>query len=149
MPEPTASDTNRRTVAMRKATGAKAPTLNPGDQERACARGLGLPAELTSFIGQRREIAEGGPAAQLRTPQPLLRSAGDLTACRSPSSSPPLGHRYWRSIEEVAGRLTDRFRLLTAGDRTAPRRHQTLRATLDWSYELLSADEQLLFDREM
>jgi DNA-binding winged helix-turn-helix (wHTH) protein len=40
-------------------------------------------------------------------------------------------------IEELAARLDDRFRLLTGGRRTALPRHQTLRATLDWSYDLL------------
>jgi predicted ATPase len=47
-------------------------------------------------------------------------------------------------IQQVAGRLDDRFALLTAGRRTALRRHQTLRATLDWSYELLPDSEQRL-----
>ena len=40
-------------------------------------------------------------------------------------------------VEELAARLDDRFRLLTGGHRTALPRHQTLRATLDWSYDLL------------
>src|SRR5207249_5078272 len=40
-----------------------------------------------------------------------------------------------------------RFRLLTEGNRSAPRRHQTLRAAIEWSYELLSAPESLLFQR--
>jgi predicted ATPase/DNA-binding SARP family transcriptional activator len=43
---------------------------------------------------------------------------------------------------ELAARLDDRFRLLTGGHRTALPRHQTLRATLDWSYELLPAIER-------
>jgi predicted ATPase/DNA-binding winged helix-turn-helix (wHTH) protein len=48
-------------------------------------------------------------------------------------------------IEEVAVRLDDRFRLLAGGHRTALPRHQTLRATLDWSYELLrEADREAL-----
>ena len=50
-------------------------------------------------------------------------------------------------IEEVAARLDDRFRLLTAGHRTALARHQTLRATLDWSYELLTEPEKCLLRR--
>ena len=44
-------------------------------------------------------------------------------------------------MQELASRLDDCFSLLTAGRRTALRRHQTLRATLDWSYELLSEAE--------
>ena len=45
-------------------------------------------------------------------------------------------------VQELASRLDDCFSLLTEGRRTALRRHQTLRATLDWSYELLSQSER-------
>src|SRR6185437_7901125 len=45
-------------------------------------------------------------------------------------------------LEELAAHLDDRFRLLTGGHRTALPRHQTLRATFDWSHELLSAIER-------
>jgi predicted ATPase/DNA-binding winged helix-turn-helix (wHTH) protein len=50
-------------------------------------------------------------------------------------------------IEELASRLDDRFRLLTGGRRTALPRHQTLRATLDWSYELLAEPERIVLRR--
>jgi non-specific serine/threonine protein kinase len=46
------------------------------------------------------------------------------------------------SVAVMASRLDDRFRLLTAGPRDLPGRQRTLRATLDWSWELLTADEQ-------
>jgi len=51
------------------------------------------------------------------------------------------------SVEQVAARLDDRFRLLTGGSRAALPRQQTLRALIDWSYQLLSEDERLLFRR--
>jgi predicted ATPase/DNA-binding CsgD family transcriptional regulator/Tfp pilus assembly protein PilF len=51
------------------------------------------------------------------------------------------------SIEQIADRLRDRFRLLNSGDRTAPLRQQTLRATVDWSFELLDEAEQMLLRR--
>jgi predicted ATPase len=51
------------------------------------------------------------------------------------------------SAEQIAERLIDRFHLLTHGSRTALPRQQTLRATLDWSYDLLSEKEQVLFRR--
>jgi predicted ATPase/DNA-binding SARP family transcriptional activator len=51
------------------------------------------------------------------------------------------------SVDEIARRLEDRFDLLAAGSRTALPRHQTLRATIDWSYDLLSAPERSLFRR--
>ena len=51
------------------------------------------------------------------------------------------------SVEEVAGRLGDRFALLTGGSRWARPRQQTLRATMDWSWELLSQPERVLLRR--
>jgi predicted ATPase/DNA-binding winged helix-turn-helix (wHTH) protein len=47
----------------------------------------------------------------------------------------------------VRDKLGDRFRLLTGGARTAMRRHQTMRATVDWSYSLLSPSEQAVLRR--
>lgn len=49
------------------------------------------------------------------------------------------------SVEELARLLDDRFELLTGGARSADPRHQTLRAAVDWSYELLSDGERCLF----
>jgi non-specific serine/threonine protein kinase len=49
--------------------------------------------------------------------------------------------------QEIAARVADRFQLLTVGARTAPPRHQTLRAAMDWSYDLLTTAEQTLFRR--
>ncbi len=51
------------------------------------------------------------------------------------------------SVENIAEHLDDRFRLLTGGSRTALEHQQTLRATLDWSYNLLSDAEKLLLGR--
>jgi predicted ATPase len=48
---------------------------------------------------------------------------------------------------QIADRLDDRFRLLTGGSRTALPRHQTLEATVDWSYDLMSRTERILFRR--
>ncbi len=48
---------------------------------------------------------------------------------------------------ELAERLADRFALLTGGSRTALPRHQTLRAVVDWSWDLLSSPERLLARR--
>jgi predicted ATPase/DNA-binding CsgD family transcriptional regulator len=50
-------------------------------------------------------------------------------------------------VEEIANRLSDRFRLLTGGSRTASPRQQTLRATVEWSYDLLPQAEAQLFAR--
>jgi tetratricopeptide (TPR) repeat protein len=51
------------------------------------------------------------------------------------------------SVREIADRLDRRFSLLTGGQRTALLRHQTLRAAIEWSFDLLSEKEQVLFRR--
>jgi predicted ATPase/DNA-binding SARP family transcriptional activator len=51
------------------------------------------------------------------------------------------------SLEQLATRLDDRFRLLTGGSRTALPRHRTLRAVIDWSWELLSDVERGVLGR--
>jgi predicted ATPase/DNA-binding CsgD family transcriptional regulator len=61
----------------------------------------------------------------------------ELAAARAGALSP----------EQIAGRLGDRFALLGSGDRTAPPRQRTLRATLDWSHALLNTQEQALLRR--
>jgi predicted ATPase/class 3 adenylate cyclase len=50
-------------------------------------------------------------------------------------------------VERIAERLDDRFRLLTGGSRTALPRQQTLRAMIDWSYDLLTVKEKTLLRR--
>ncbi|WP_217137170.1 AfsR/SARP family transcriptional regulator, partial [Streptomyces sp. AC558_RSS880] len=50
-------------------------------------------------------------------------------------------------VKELAERLSDRFRVLTFGQRGAPARQQTLRAVIDWSWELLSAPERIVLRR--
>jgi predicted ATPase/DNA-binding CsgD family transcriptional regulator len=51
------------------------------------------------------------------------------------------------SLTEIVDSLHDRFRLLTGGSRTAVRRQQTLRASVDWSHALLTETERILFRR--
>jgi predicted ATPase/class 3 adenylate cyclase len=61
----------------------------------------------------------------------------ELAAARVVSMSPV----------EIGGLLDERFRLLTGGRRSAVERHQTLRATVDWSYSLLDERERSVFER--
>lgn len=51
------------------------------------------------------------------------------------------------SLEEIASGLNDRFGLLTKGNRAAMPRHQTLRALIDWSYDMLAEEEKSLLRR--
>jgi predicted ATPase/class 3 adenylate cyclase len=61
----------------------------------------------------------------------------ELAAARVRSMSP----------EDLVARLDQRFKLLTRGSRAALERHQTLRSTIDWSYDLLDPTERLALDR--
>ncbi len=51
------------------------------------------------------------------------------------------------SVADINKRLNDRYKLLTGGDRTLQARQQTLRALVDWSYDLLEDNEQILLAR--
>ena len=72
-------------------------------------------------------------------------SAAASTTCRWPSSWRPPGRGRW-TPEQILDRLSQRLDLLTGG-RDADPRQQTLRAAIEWSYELLTPEEQQLFAR--
>ncbi|RVW02765.1 ATP-binding protein [Rhodococcus xishaensis] len=82
-------------------------------------------------------VTEGNRAAIARICHRLhgLPLAIELAAARVRVLSP----------EQILERLTDRYRLLTAGSRVAPSRLQTLRMSVDWSYELCTPDERRLW----
>jgi predicted ATPase/DNA-binding SARP family transcriptional activator len=80
------------------------------------------------------DLAAIGRIARALDGMPL---AVELAAARAGTMSPG----------EISVRLDHRFALLTSGARTAEARQQPLRATVDWSYALLSAEEQGVFDR--
>ena len=61
----------------------------------------------------------------------------ELAAARSRTLTPP----------DLVARLGDRLHLLTGGHRTSPERHRTLRATIGWSYDLLTRPQQVLVRR--
>jgi predicted ATPase len=86
----------------------------------------------------------------------LAASPGALTAmarvCRALDGMPlaiELAAASLRtmSVDQLARRLDDRFRLLTSGSRTALPRHKTLRAVVDWSWELLTGPERTVLRR--
>ena len=95
------------------------------ERARAVRPGLVFGAEDLAAIGDVTRSLDGIPLAL------------ELAAARVSTLSPV----------EVSGRLANRFTLLTSGARTADERQQTLRATVDWSYQLLSETEQRVFDR--
>src|SRR5262245_12757606 len=84
-------------------------------------------------------LTDGNAAAMARICSELegLPLALELAAARLRTLSP----------DQVAARLGDQLGLLTEGGRTRPSRQQTLQATLDWSFDLLASEEQILFQR--
>jgi predicted ATPase/DNA-binding SARP family transcriptional activator len=95
------------------------------ERARAVRPGLLFGADNLRAIGAITRSLDGIPLAL------------ELAAARVSTLSPV----------EVSARLADRFTLLTSGARTAEERQQTLRATVDWSYQLLSEAERRVFDR--
>ena len=92
-----------------------------------------------------RGCSPSGPRPRRRvSPWRRATAPAAVAICRAAGRA-AAGHRAGRGAgsgccrwTRSPARLGDRFRLLTTGDRTAPPRHRTLRATIDWSHDLLS-----------
>jgi non-specific serine/threonine protein kinase len=95
------------------------------DRARSRPPGFGLTEENAGAVGRICRKLEGIPLAI------------ELAAARMGAMA----------VEQVAQRLDDSLKLLTGGARTAAPRQRTLRATLDWSFQLLSKPERKLFGR--
>ncbi|GGM31891.1 SARP family transcriptional regulator [Dactylosporangium sucinum] len=116
--------------------------LPPADADPASARDF---ASVLLFLDRaalvRPELAtdRDSVAAMVRICRALdgMPLAIELAAARCRTLAPA----------QIADRLDDRFRLLTRGSRTALPRHQTLRATVDWSWDLLDAAERAMLRR--
>jgi predicted ATPase/DNA-binding SARP family transcriptional activator len=111
-------------------------SLASGDEES----GLGPAAKL--FMERALAARPGvtlplGTITRLCTRLDGLPLAIELAAARVRSMS----------VEEIERRLGNRFALLTSGERTAPERHRTLMAVIDWSWNLLGDDERRLLRR--
>jgi len=95
-----------------------------------------LPDEAVALFGQRSGLPPTSAIVELCARLDHLPLAVELAAARSRALSP----------EQILERLSQRLDLLRGGRDTVPRQ-QTLRATIEWSYDLLSTDERALFRR--
>jgi predicted ATPase/DNA-binding SARP family transcriptional activator len=116
--------------------------LPPADAGAATALGYAsvqLLAERAAAVRPGFTVDSGNAAAMVQICRALdgMPLAIELAAARLRAMTPA----------QVAARLDDRFRLLTAGSRTALPRHRTLQAVVDWSWDLLDAAEQALWRR--
>jgi non-specific serine/threonine protein kinase len=107
--------------------------------ELAAIPAVQLMVERATAVEPRFGLTERNAAAIAQIGRRLdgIPLALELAAARVQALTP----------EQIAARLDQRFRLLTGGSRAALPRQQTLRATLDWSYDLLSEPERLLLNR--
>ncbi|HQR20369.1 MAG TPA: tetratricopeptide repeat protein [Burkholderiaceae bacterium] len=138
--------TSRESLQVRGETIYPVPTLALPGSNRASAPDALLHYEAVRMFVDRAcaaqprfRLTERNAAAVTEICQRLdgIPLALELAAARMRSLS----------VESIAARLQDRFRLLAGGDRTALPRQQTLRALIDWSYDLLSEAERILFRR--
>ena len=138
--------TSRESLNIAGETVLTVPPLRvPEAEERLTAAELtrfaavGLFAERAAQVMPGFALTEANMAAVAAICRRLegLPLAIELAAARLPVLSP----------EQIDARLSDRLGLLTRGSRTQPARQQTLRASVEWSYELCSQAERLLWAR--
>ena len=141
-PEVAVLATSRAPLGVAGETDWRVPPLSlPSEEDE----GLVGSDAVALFVERARKVSPGfalsdenvGSVARLCSDLDGLPLAIELAAARL----------RMLSTEQISTGLSDRFRLLTGGPRTALERHQTLRASVDWSHDLLSADEQRLLRR--
>jgi predicted ATPase len=115
------------------------PLSLPGAAEPASGESMQLFAERARAVLPEFEIASTDTAAVAAICRSVegLPLAIELAAARIAMLTP----------QQIAERIKDHLYLLTRGPRSAPPRHQTLRAALAWSYDLLAEPERILFER--
>jgi len=126
--------------------------LNVDGEQQFPLQPLALPPAGANLeeIGDAEAVQLFVERARLQQPDFVLKSdiAASVAAICSHLEGIPLAIELAAarmsalSIQEIRERLQDRFGLLAAGPRVSPRRQKTLRATLDWSYDLLDDEEQ-------
>lgn len=143
----------RAAPGLRLLTTSREPLGLPGEQIFA-VEPLPLPP-----AGATPEVAAANPAVRLLADRAGARFRLDpattgpaVRICRALDGMPlaiELAAARLRTlpIDVLADRLADRFRVLTGGSRAARPRHQTLRAVVDWSWDLLSEPERALWRR--
>ena len=106
---------------------------------------LELQDAVELFIERARAVA---PSFEVTRASPVtVRALCDRVDCLPLAIELAAARMRAFTPDDLLSRLDDRFRLLTAGARTAYPRQQTLRAVIDWSYDLLFDDERRVFER--
>ena len=143
--------TSREALGVPGEVAWRVPSLGtPGPAGLAAERddpvALLLASEAAQLFCQRARSAEPGFAATAKNAAAIAEICWRLDGIPL-ALELAAGRIKVLSVEQVAARLDDRFGLLTGGSRTALPRQQTLRATLDWSHNLLSDPERAVLRR--
>jgi predicted ATPase len=125
-----------RMIALRS---MRRPLLDSALDEVVSCESVRLFADRAADVSRGFSVTDANAPAIVEICRRLdgIPLAIELAAARVQGMSP----------SDIARRLDRRFRLLTGGNRTALERHRTLRATVDWSYELLTDAERAALDR--
>ncbi|HLK57746.1 MAG TPA: BTAD domain-containing putative transcriptional regulator [Chthonomonadaceae bacterium] len=142
--------TSQQEMGLLGETVWRVPPLGLPTQQEAEQR-QSDPEPLMAFAAIRLFV-ERGMAASPRFALTSANAAAVVQVCRRLEGIPlalemAAARLNVLTVEQIATRLDDRFRLLTGGSRTAIPRQQTLRAAMDWSYDLLSPAEQIALQR--
>jgi non-specific serine/threonine protein kinase len=144
--------TSREPLAIAAESAWLVPALSMPEAVHPLQQDNHSPAELTRYDAIRLFVER----AQSVSPTFALTSqnqAAVVQVCRRLDGMPlaielAAARVNVLTVQQIAARLDDRFSLLTGGNHAAMiPRHQTLRATMDWSYDLLSEQERILFHR--
>lgn len=136
---------SREALGINGETVYRVPSLSLPDQSKVTREAVEGYESIQLFVDRASAAnpnfnlteKNASPIAQICHRLDGIPLAIELAAARSRVFSP----------EQIASRLDDRFRLLTGGSRTALPRQQTLRALIDWSYDMLPGEEQALLRR--
>ena len=145
-PSLTVLATSRASLRVQGETAWRVPSMSlPADAQRGSVEALRQSDAVRLFLDRARQVrpdfeitgANAPAIAHICEELGGIPLAIELAAARVRALA----------SQQIAHRLGDRFHLLTGGSRTAMPRHQTLQASIDWSYELLSKGERALLRR--
>ncbi|MCW3053438.1 MAG: transcriptional regulator, LuxR family, partial [Chthonomonadales bacterium] len=123
----------------------RSSALDKGESQGVTLQGL-LDSEAVQLFVERARMVQPTFALTRSNARPLAQACIRLDGIPLAIELAAVWVRSL-SVEEINTRLDNCFRLLTRGSRTALPRQQTLRALIDWSYDLLTPEEQTLFAR--
>ncbi len=143
---------SRERLQVTGETAYPVPSLAIPDTPDIAAKGTATELEDFKQNEAVRLFVDRATAAQPRFQVTEKNVAAIAEICRRLDGIPlaielAAARMYAMSAEQIAARLGDRFNLLTGGDKTAMPRQQTLRASIDWSVDLLSEAERSLLRR--